>query len=217
VVGATGAWVVKSWQPGWLPLLPKSTSLWRACGGSTSMPRGLRGEAAAVADALASDTAVSVRPLLCTYWGLRLAGRRLVQGIPVARPRQLTDIVRTDRECSAARSSRPPPVPWKWAYLARLGAPSDAAVNKRPDKAKDQPEHEGYGRRLEGPLSHCCCSSQRPGNGQDTGTRTREEVSSSLLQAWISGSSQPSPVEGEPLVGHRRAVGDAAAPAVSLP
>jgi hypothetical protein len=94
VVGATGAWVVKSWQPGWLPLLPKSTSRWRAHGGSTGMLRGLRGEGAAVAEALASDTAMSVRPLLCTHGGLRPAGRRLVQGIPVVGPRRLADIVR---------------------------------------------------------------------------------------------------------------------------
>jgi len=94
VVGATGAWVVKSWQPGWLALLPKSTSRWRARGGSTGMLRGLRGEAAAVADALASNTAMSVRPLPCTHGGLRPAGRRLVHGIPVAGPRQLADIVR---------------------------------------------------------------------------------------------------------------------------
>ena len=94
VVGTTGAWVVKSWQPGWLPLLPKSTSRWRARGGSTGMLRGLRGEAAAVADALASDTAMSVRPLLCTHGRLRPAGRRLVQEIPVAGPRQLADVVR---------------------------------------------------------------------------------------------------------------------------
>ena len=65
-------------------------SAWRL----TGMLRGLRGEAAAVADALASDTAMSVRPLLCTHGRLRPAGRRLVQEIPVAGPRQLADVVR---------------------------------------------------------------------------------------------------------------------------
>jgi hypothetical protein len=58
------------------------------------MLRGLSGEAAAVADALASDTAMSVRPLLCTHGGLRPVGRRLVQGIPVVGPRRLADVVR---------------------------------------------------------------------------------------------------------------------------
>jgi hypothetical protein len=94
VVGSTGVWVVKSWQPGWLAVLRKSTSPWRTRGGSAGMLRGLRGEAAAVAEALADDASISVRPLLCVYRGLRPAVCWSTQGITVATLRQLADVVR---------------------------------------------------------------------------------------------------------------------------
>jgi hypothetical protein len=58
------------------------------------MLRGLRGEAAAVAEALAGDASISVRPLVCASKGIHAAARWSVQGIPVATPRRLADVVR---------------------------------------------------------------------------------------------------------------------------
>ena len=94
VVGSTGVWVIRSWQPGWLLFLRKSTSPWRARGGSAGMLRGLSGETAAVADALAGDVSISVRPLLCVYRGIRPAARWSKRRVDVATPRQLADAVR---------------------------------------------------------------------------------------------------------------------------
>jgi hypothetical protein len=93
VVGSTGVWVIKAWQPGWRTLLRKGTSAWRH-GGSPGMLRGLRGETAAVADALAGDASISVRPLLCAHRRMRLAARWSVKEVPVATPRRLADVVR---------------------------------------------------------------------------------------------------------------------------
>jgi hypothetical protein len=94
VVGSTGAWVIKSWRPSWLALLREGSGLGRARGGSVGILRGLRGEAAAVADALAGDSSISVRPLACASTGIRATARWSVQGIPVATPRRLADVVR---------------------------------------------------------------------------------------------------------------------------
>jgi Nuclease-related domain len=94
VIGPTGIWVIKSWPAGWLALLRGGSSLRRARGGSAGMLRGLRGEAAAVAEALAGDASISVRPLVCASKGIHAAARWSVQGIPVATPRRLADVVR---------------------------------------------------------------------------------------------------------------------------
>jgi hypothetical protein len=94
VVGPTGIWVIKSWPVGWLALLRGGSSLRRARGGSAGMLRGLRGEAAAVAEALAGDASISVRPLVCASKGIHAAARWPVQGIPVATPRRLADVIR---------------------------------------------------------------------------------------------------------------------------
>jgi hypothetical protein len=54
VVGSTGVWVVRSWRPSWPAALRKAVAPRRTNGGSSAgIVRGLRDEAAAVADALA--------------------------------------------------------------------------------------------------------------------------------------------------------------------
>jgi nuclease-like protein len=95
VVGPTGVWVIKSWRPSWLAPLRKGTSPRRAYGSPAGMLRGLHGEAAAVADALAGATSSSIRPLLCAHGGMRPAARGPVREIPVTTsPRQLADVIR---------------------------------------------------------------------------------------------------------------------------
>jgi hypothetical protein len=74
VIGPTGAWAIESWR-------------------DTRSPRAdLSWKAAAVADSLAG-TGVAVQPLLCLHPGVRLPGRRSVQGIPLVSLRRLPDVV----------------------------------------------------------------------------------------------------------------------------
>jgi hypothetical protein len=74
VIGPTGAWAIESWR-------------------DTRSPRAdLSWKAAAVADSLAG-TGVAVQPLLCLHSGVRLPGRRSVQGIPLVSLRRLPDVV----------------------------------------------------------------------------------------------------------------------------
>jgi Nuclease-related domain len=85
VVGATGVWVIESWQR--RRLLP---------GGSAppGTVRGLRCQADAVAEALDGWARVPVRPLLCVH--SRWPGSpRSFQGGRVADPRQLVEVVRS--------------------------------------------------------------------------------------------------------------------------
>jgi len=74
VIGPTGAWAIESWR-------------------DTRSPRAdLSWKAAAVVDSLAG-TGVAVQPLLCLHPGVRLPGRRSVQGIPLVSRRRLLDVV----------------------------------------------------------------------------------------------------------------------------
>jgi hypothetical protein len=77
VIGPTGAWAIDSWRT--------------RAGGS---PRpDLSWKVEAVADSLAG-TGIPVRPLLCQHGGIRLPGRRSIQGIPLVAPRRLLEVVR---------------------------------------------------------------------------------------------------------------------------
>jgi hypothetical protein len=94
VVGSTGVYAIGSWRRGRLALLRKSTSPWQGDGAMGGLVRGLRWEAAAIADALVSGDSILVRPLLCVHGGMRQAGRRSVESTPVATPQRLADVVR---------------------------------------------------------------------------------------------------------------------------
>jgi hypothetical protein len=94
LVGAAGVWVIESWRRGRPALLVKGVSRRRAHGALTGLLRGLRWEASAIADALADDTSIPVRPLLCVH-GRRWPGvRRSVDGVTVVTPWQLADVIR---------------------------------------------------------------------------------------------------------------------------
>jgi hypothetical protein len=87
VIGPTGVWVVRSWRPSWPAALRK--------GGAAGMVRGLRGEARAVADALADAGDLPVHTLLCAHgWPWPAAGRP-VHEVRVATPRRLAAVVRS--------------------------------------------------------------------------------------------------------------------------
>jgi nuclease-like protein len=95
VVGSTRVWVIMSWRPSWPAALRKSLSPKRAQDGSAGMVRGLRGEAEAVADALASAGNLPVRALLCAHgWAWPTAGRS-VHEVQVATPRRLAAAIRS--------------------------------------------------------------------------------------------------------------------------
>jgi Nuclease-related domain len=86
VVGSTGVWVIRSWRPSWLATLRK--------GSSAGVLRALRGEAVAVADALAGASATPVRALLCTHgWTWRATGWSVPE-LQVTTPRRLANTVR---------------------------------------------------------------------------------------------------------------------------
>jgi len=87
VIGPTGAWAIESWR-------------------DTRSPRAdLSWKAAAVADSLAG-TGVAVQPLLCLHPGVRLPGRRSVQGIRLVTPRRLPDVVRHGSRAQAVEVQR---------------------------------------------------------------------------------------------------------------
>jgi hypothetical protein len=94
VVGWTGVWVIKSWRPSLPAALRKGGSPRRARGGSAGVLRGLNGEAAAVADALAGATTTPVRALLCAHGWTRPAAAWSVQEVQVATLSRLADVVR---------------------------------------------------------------------------------------------------------------------------
>jgi hypothetical protein len=93
VVGATGIWIIESWRGG-LATLRKGTLPRRATCAAAGLLRGLRWEAAALADALEEGASIPVRPLLCVHGGTWLGGRRSVEGVTLATPRHLADILR---------------------------------------------------------------------------------------------------------------------------
>jgi len=93
VVGATGVWVIES-RRGRLTPLRKGTSPSRANCDVAGLLRGLRWEVAAITDALAGDTSIPVRSLLCVHGGMRPGGRRSVEGITLVTLRHLADVVR---------------------------------------------------------------------------------------------------------------------------
>jgi hypothetical protein len=94
VVGWTGVWLIRSWQPTWPAALRKAISPKLALGSPAGMARGLRDEAAAVADALAGATNLPVRALLCGHgWPWPAAGWP-VSEVQVTTPRRLADAVR---------------------------------------------------------------------------------------------------------------------------
>jgi hypothetical protein len=93
VVDATGIWIVESWRGG-LASLRKGTLPWRATCAAAASLRGLRWEAGALADTLAEGASIPVRPLLCVHGGMWVGGRRSVEGVTLATPRHLADILR---------------------------------------------------------------------------------------------------------------------------
>jgi hypothetical protein len=97
VVGSTGIWVLGSWQRGRLVLLRNRSSPWRGCGATAGS---LHWQATAIADTLAAGTSIPVRPLLCVHGGTRPRTARSDEGLRMATPRQLADVVR-----------QPPPPP----------------------------------------------------------------------------------------------------------
>jgi Nuclease-related domain len=92
VVGATGVWVVGSCR-GRLAMPRQGSSPGCANGSAAGPLRALRREAAALADALA-DASIPVRPLLCVHGGTWLRGRRSVEGVTLATPGHLVDVLR---------------------------------------------------------------------------------------------------------------------------
>jgi hypothetical protein len=87
VIGPTGAWAIES-RRDTRPSRPDLS--WKA---------------AAVADSLAG-TGVAVQPLLCLHLGVRLPGRRSVQGITQVSLRRLPDVVRHGPHAQAAEVQR---------------------------------------------------------------------------------------------------------------
>jgi hypothetical protein len=87
VIGPTGAWPIESWR-------------------DTRSPRPeLSWKAEAVADSLAG-TGVAVQPLLCRLPGVRLPGRRSVQGIRLVTLRRLPDVMRHGSRAQAVEVQR---------------------------------------------------------------------------------------------------------------
>jgi hypothetical protein len=93
VIGATGVWVIQSWQHGQPPLRHTATSPWQARGGTADALPKLRWQAAVFADTLASGVLLPVRPLLCVPVG-RLADSQSAEDVTVATTRRLVDVIR---------------------------------------------------------------------------------------------------------------------------
>jgi hypothetical protein len=91
VIGPTGAWAIES---------SRGTSR-----GTRSPRPDLSWKAEAVADSLAG-TGVVVQPLRCLHPGVRLPGRRSVQGIALVRLRRLPDVVRHGSRAQAVEVER---------------------------------------------------------------------------------------------------------------
>jgi Nuclease-related domain len=93
VIGPTGAWAIESWWNSWPPQRRTATSPWSGRGVVGAPRPDLSWKAEAITDSLAA-TGIPVRPLLCLHGGIRLPGRRAVQGIPLVALRRLPDVVR---------------------------------------------------------------------------------------------------------------------------
>ena len=111
VVGPTGVCVLQSWQRTRLLPRRKQASPWRARGLTAGPLPELRWEAAAIADNLANESPIPVRPLLCIHGGTPPGGHRSVEGVQMAALRQLPDVIRRgsplqprDVERAAARA-----------------------------------------------------------------------------------------------------------------
>jgi hypothetical protein len=94
VVGPTGVWVIQSWQGPRLPWLRRGRSPRPAHGTVAGPLSELRWETAAIADLLASDSPIPVRPLLCIHGGALPQAHRSVESVQVVTHRQVADIVR---------------------------------------------------------------------------------------------------------------------------
>jgi hypothetical protein len=94
VIGWTRVWLIRSWRPTWPAALRKVISPRHAPGSSARLARGLREEAAAVADALAGATNLPVHALLCGQGGPWPAAGWPVSEVQVTTPRRLADAVR---------------------------------------------------------------------------------------------------------------------------
>jgi hypothetical protein len=105
VIGPTGGWAIDSWRDTWPPRRPKATSFWSARGLIGSRRADLSWKAEAVADRLVG-TGIPVRSLLCLHVGVRLPGRRSVQGIPLVSLRRLPDILRHGSRLEAVEVER---------------------------------------------------------------------------------------------------------------
>jgi hypothetical protein len=131
VVGSTGIWVLGSWQRGRLVLLRNRSSPWSACGATAGPLRELHWQATAIADTLAAGTSIPVRPLLCVHGGARPGTARSLQGLRVATPRQLADVVR--------QPPPPPPREIERGHRARSGGAPPGGLSAA-DPRKD-PTH----------------------------------------------------------------------------
>ncbi len=96
VVAPTGVWVIESWQR--RRLLPGG-------GPPPAIVRGLRGQAAGVAEVLARRGRVPVRPVLCLH-GSRPAPSHAVNGVLRAAPSQLLDVVRDGSPAASGEVER---------------------------------------------------------------------------------------------------------------
>jgi hypothetical protein len=94
VVGPTGIWVIESWRRGRAALLD-IVSRRRTHGATKGAVRALRSEAAAVAHALGGGGAsIPIQPVRCIHGRTPPRCRRLVEGVQLATPRRLAEIVR---------------------------------------------------------------------------------------------------------------------------
>jgi hypothetical protein len=105
VIGPTGAWAIDSWRDSWLPRRRKATSLRSARGVIGGRRADLSWKTEAVADSLAG-TGIPVQRLLCLHVGIRLPGRRSVQGIPLVSLRRLPDVLRHGSRVQAIEVQR---------------------------------------------------------------------------------------------------------------
>ena len=90
LVGPTGIWLVESGRVG----LRRGAARWRPAVALEAPLRGLRWEAAAVAEILAGGNPIPVRSLLCVHGCLRALRRRLAQGMRVTTPGRLVQVIR---------------------------------------------------------------------------------------------------------------------------
>jgi Nuclease-related domain len=105
LIGSTGVWVIQSWKQGQRSPRHTATSPWTARGATTDPLAKLRWQATVLADMLAGERFLPVRPLLCVPGG-GLAGRQPVKGVTVATARQLVDVIRQGAPLPAGHVER---------------------------------------------------------------------------------------------------------------